>query len=179
MRPWIKKRCERVHINGLCDAITCWLADFDTRLLELAVAISAIISGLGAISYDDHSEPLAPFLHSQLSSLAYGPAVWCVLLLGIGALQLLALAVGTARSQLEPRIAMGFVGMALWWIVVAAIVTGEQAPFIALRYGWTALLCFFVYVVLSVQNAAHRHFEGTFQGASQGGFGADDRNGTH
>lgn len=135
-----------------------WLCDFDTRLMEVGLAGSTIINGVQAAARDQDKAPLAPFLNSALGLLPHHPLGWNVILVSAGLAQLAALAWGTGWGRVRPRIAMAFVSMALWWLVVAAIVTGRQPPQTAARYVWAASLSFFIYVVLSVQNRAARHF---------------------
>lgn len=141
------------------DRVAHWLADFDTRLMEVGLAGSAIINGVQAAARDENNSPLAPFLNSALSSLSYYPSLWNVILIGAGIAQLVALAWGTGRGAMRPRIWMAFVSMALWWLIVAAIVTGQQPPFTCARYVWAASLSFFVYVVLSIHNRATQQFQ--------------------
>ncbi len=155
-------------IESFRERMARWLADFDTRLMEVGLAGSAIINGVQAAARDHDNSPLAPFLNSALLSLSHRPLLWNVILIGTGLAQMAALAWGTSRGLMRPRIAMAFVSMALWWLVVAAIATGHQPPLISVRYVWAASLSFFIYVVLSVQNRAARRFRGGHAAVPQG-----------
>lgn len=153
-------------IESFRERMARWLADFDTRLMEVGLAGSTIINGVQATARDPDNSSLAPFLHSALLSLLHYPLVWNVILIGAGLAQLAALSWSTAYRVLRPRIRMAFVSMALWWLVVAAIATGHQPALTAARYVWAASLSLFIYVVLSVQNRAAQHFKQSDRGTS-------------
>lgn len=150
------------------DRAARWMADFDTRLMEFGLAGNTIISGVQAAASDQHNSSLAPFLSSALWSLPHSSLPWNGMLIGAGLAQLAALAWGTGRAVMRPRIWMAFVSMALWWLVVAAILTSRQPPLTCARYAWIASLSFFIYVVLSIQSRATQHFRHSCKEAAHG-----------